>query len=187
MGQREKSLRTIDINRLGLNCNVKVSGSRGICVTLVYKGQRYQCHVVYLWRVLTRDATKSRYSRTCFHQGASNIERTYQAYFTVKVCHLLVIFWDKYHTFAVKILCLQTLLTCATSWSILGGFFLPAACANLTRNLRNDSLAMRNLFLARQIGECTLIDSIAHVALPPNYIARNLCQIQLLCCTPHLG
>ena len=111
------------------------------------------------------------------YQGACNLERTYQAHFTVKVCHLLEILFDKYHSLAVKILCLQALLTCATSCSILGVFYLPAACANLTRDLRNDSLAMRNFIFARQIGECTLIDSIAHVALPPNYIARNLCQI----------
>ena len=132
---------------------------------------------------ITHDERRYQYS----YQGASNIERTYQAHFTVKVCHLLIILVHKYHTLAVKKLCLRALLTCATSCSILGVFYLPAACANLTRDLRNDSLAMRNFIFARQIGECTLIDSIAHVALPPNYIARNLCQIQLLCCTPHLG
>jgi len=68
----------------------------------------------------------------CPRQGASNIERTDQAHFTVKVCHLLIISTHKYHTFAVKNLCLQALLTCATSCSILGVVFLLAACANLT-------------------------------------------------------
>lgn len=40
--------------------------SCGTSVTLVYKGQGAKV-AVYLWRMLTRDATKSRYSRTCFH------------------------------------------------------------------------------------------------------------------------
>ena len=43
-----KSLRTIDINRLGLNCNVKVSVSRGISVTLVYQGQGSCIFVTYV-------------------------------------------------------------------------------------------------------------------------------------------
>ena len=46
--REKKKMRTIDINRLGLNCNVKVSVSRGICVTLVYQGQGSCISVTYV-------------------------------------------------------------------------------------------------------------------------------------------